>query len=90
MSKMKSATGRPQEFAYFISGPLVLLTAALLIPLGTRTPPTVHELPLFAVYLVLFVLAIVPSVIACLAVWVTPKRQAWHDKLTGMVVVKRQ
>jgi diguanylate cyclase (GGDEF)-like protein len=57
MSKMKSATGRPQEFAYFISGPLVLLTAALLIPLGTRTPPTVHELPLFAVYLVLFVLA---------------------------------
>jgi uncharacterized RDD family membrane protein YckC len=41
------------------------------------------------VYLVLFVLAVVPSVIACLAVWVTPKRQAWHDKLSGMVVIKR-
>ena len=41
------------------------------------------------VYLVLFVLAVVPSVIACLAVLVTPKRQAWHDKLSGMVVIKR-
>lgn len=42
------------------------------------------------VYLVLFVLAIVPSVVGCLAVLVTPKRQAWHDKLTGMVAVKRK
>src|SRR5215831_11514812 len=57
MSKMKSATGRPQEFAYFISVPLALLTAALLIPLGSREPPTAHELPLFVVYLVLFSLA---------------------------------
>src|SRR5262245_11690187 len=57
MSKMKSATGRPHEYAYFISVPLALLTAALLIPLGSREPPTVGELPLFAVYLVLFALA---------------------------------
>lgn len=42
------------------------------------------------VYLVLFVLAIVPSVISCLAVLVTPKRQTWHDKLTGMVAIKRK
>jgi len=42
------------------------------------------------VYLVLFCLAIVPSVVACLAVLVTPKRQAWHDKLTGMVAIKRK
>lgn len=42
------------------------------------------------VYLVLFVLAVIPSVISCLAVWVTPKRQTWHDKLSGMVVIKRK
>ena len=56
-----------------------------------------HETPDFRycmartwVYLVLFVLAIVPSIVSCLAVWVTPKRQTWHDKLTGMVVIKRK
>jgi diguanylate cyclase (GGDEF)-like protein len=57
MSKMRSAAGRPLEYAYFISVPLALLTAALLIPLGTRRPPTAGELPAFAVYLVLFLLA---------------------------------
>jgi len=41
------------------------------------------------IYLVLFVLAILPSVISCLAVLVTHKRQAWHDKLSGTVVIKR-
>jgi uncharacterized RDD family membrane protein YckC len=42
------------------------------------------------VYLVLVVLAVIPAVIACLAVFVSPKRQAWHDRLTGMVAIKRK
>lgn len=42
------------------------------------------------IYLVLFVLAIVPSVVACLAVLVTPKRQAWHDRIMDLVVIHRE
>jgi uncharacterized RDD family membrane protein YckC len=40
-------------------------------------------------YLVFFVLAVVPSILSGLAVLFSDKKQAWHDKLTGMICVQK-
>jgi uncharacterized RDD family membrane protein YckC len=40
-------------------------------------------------YLVFVVLAVIPSILACLAVLISDKKQAWHDKMTGMVCIIR-
>src|SRR5262249_59907504 len=54
MARMSASGGRPQEFAYFISLPLALLTIALLVPLAVQVPPTIREIPVFGLYLLLF------------------------------------
>ncbi len=38
-------------------------------------------------YLVFIVLAVVPSVICGLAVFFSDKKQAWHDKMTGLICI---
>jgi uncharacterized RDD family membrane protein YckC len=38
---------------------------------------------------VFVVLAVIPSILACLAVLISDKKQAWHDKMTGMVCIIR-
>jgi uncharacterized RDD family membrane protein YckC len=38
-------------------------------------------------YLVFIVLALIPSIVSGLAVLFSDKKQAWHDKMTGMVCV---
>jgi len=57
VARIGSAGSRPQAYAYFISVPLALLTAVLLGPLASDAPPAVRELPQFALFTALFVLA---------------------------------
>ncbi len=57
VSRLRSAGGRPQQFAYFIAIPLFLLTAALVVPLADQAPIQAKELPLAGVCLALFMVA---------------------------------
>lgn len=57
MSRVRSTGGRPQAYAYFISVPLALLSVALLVPLNASAPAQLGDLPVFLLFLVLFVLA---------------------------------
>jgi diguanylate cyclase (GGDEF)-like protein len=57
VARLGSPGARPQEYAYFISVPLALVTAAMMLPLLRDTTPVVQELPLLGLYTGLFVLA---------------------------------
>ena len=57
MARLRSASGRPQWFAYYLAVPLAALTIALTIPLAGRIPMTVSELPVALLYLVLSILS---------------------------------
>jgi len=41
------------------------------------------------IYMVFIVLAVVPSVLSCLAYFVSDQKQTWHDKLTNMICLKK-
>ncbi len=57
MSRLRSVSGRPQQFAYLITAPLVLATVVLLIPLIRESRVTLAQIPLALLFLALFILA---------------------------------
>ena len=57
MSRLRSVSGRPQQFAYFIAVPLAILTVALVVPLAQLRPIPADRLPIAALYVGLFILA---------------------------------
>jgi diguanylate cyclase (GGDEF)-like protein len=57
VSRIRSQGGRPQEYAYFISVPVALLTLPVVLALWSRQPPRLAEAPLLLLYTVLLVLA---------------------------------
>ena len=57
MARLRSTTGRPQWFAYYLAAPLAVLTVALVIPIAGRNPMSVSELPKALLYLVLIILS---------------------------------
>ena len=42
------------------------------------------------IYLVFVVLAIAPAILTCLGMFLSDKKQTWHDKITGMVCIKKK
>ena len=57
MARLRSTSGRPQWFAYYFAVPLAVLTIALTIPLASRYPLGVSQLPKALLYLVLIILS---------------------------------
>ncbi len=57
MPRLRSTSGRPQWFAYYLAVPLTVLTIALVIPVAGRNPMSVTELPKALLYLVLIILS---------------------------------
>ncbi len=57
MPRLRSTSGRPQRFAYYLAVPLIVLTIALVIPLAGRSAMSVSELPKALLYLVLIILS---------------------------------
>ncbi len=41
------------------------------------------------VYLVFIIIAVIPSILSCLAYFVSDKKQTWHDKLSEVVCIKK-
>ena len=57
MPRLRSTSGRPQWFAYYLAVPLTVVTIALVIPIAGRNPMSVTELPKALLYLVLIILS---------------------------------
>jgi diguanylate cyclase (GGDEF)-like protein len=57
VTRLGSAVGRPQQFAYLIALPLILFTLALAVPFARREPPSISELPMALLFFGLFALA---------------------------------
>lgn len=57
MPRSSLSSGRPQWYAYYIAGPLALLTIGLAVILGRREPMTVDEIPKALLLLGVMILA---------------------------------
>ncbi len=61
-----------------------------LVDLNTRSNP--HFRMCMArswIYMIFIVLAGIPAILSCLAFFVSDFHQTWHDKLTGMICIKK-
>lgn len=58
-------------------------------PKNLQTPQFRNCMTRSIIYLVLFALIVVPSILSCLAIFISDEKQTWHDKLGDVICVKR-